>query len=111
MAPRIFRKIAGQATRLFSKIRDNPSGILKKVSEVSEQVGKGLNVGSGIVGAIGVGTGQPELVGLAGAMKAGAIGANKLSDVTEKASIATDKNANMLERAKAGGQIVRQVYY
>jgi hypothetical protein len=109
--PRIFRKLGGQATRLFSKIRDNPSGILKKVSEVSDVVGKGMNAAAPIVGTIGMATGQPEIVALGAGLKAGAIGANKLSDVTEKASIATDKNANALERAKAGGQIVRQVYY
>lgn len=109
--PRIFRKIGGQATRLYSKIRDNPSGILKKVSEVSDIVGKGMNAAAPIVGTIGMATGQPEIVALGAGLKAGAVGASKLSDVTEKASIATDKNANALERAKAGGQIVRQVYY
>jgi hypothetical protein len=56
-------------------------------------------------------TGQPEIVALGAGLKAGAVGANKLSDVTEKASIATDKNKDPLQRAVAGGQVVRQVYY
>ena len=110
-APRLFRKLAGTATRLFSKVKDNAPAIFSKVSDISGQIGKGLNQGAPIVSSIGVATGQPEIVALGGAMKAGAIGANKLSQVSKQGSIMADKNADPLQRARAGAQLGKQIYY
>jgi hypothetical protein len=108
--PRLFRKIGGQAQRLFSKVRDNAPAILSKVSDVSGQIGKGLGVGAPIVSSIGVATGQPELIALGAGMQAGAVGARKLSQVSKQGSIIADKDANLLEKARAGVKMKQVIY-
>jgi hypothetical protein len=107
---RFFRKAGGQAVRLFSKVKDNAPAILKKVSDISGQVGKGLSVGAPIVSSIGMATGQPELIALGAGMQAGAVGARKLSQVSNQGSIIADKDANLLERAKAGVKMKQVIY-
>ena len=108
---RFFRKAGGQAVRLFSKVAQNAPQILNKVSDVSGQISKGLNSTAPIVGSIGVATGQPELVGLAGAMKAGAVGANQLSRSSGQLSQVVDKNTNPLQRATIGAQVGQKIIY
>lgn len=76
---RIFRKIGGQATRLFSKVKENAPRILNKISG---QIATPMSGAGSVIGGVGVITGQPELIGLGGGMRAiGAIssGVNKLS--------------------------------
>jgi phosphohistidine swiveling domain-containing protein len=77
--PRIFRKIGGQAQRMFSKVREYSPSILNKMSG---PIASSMNTTAPIVSGIGVLTGQPELVGLGLGMKAvGGIagGVNKLT--------------------------------
>ena len=104
--PKLFRKIGGTATRMFSKVRDNAPGILNKVSDVSGQIGKGLGTYAPIVSSIGVATGQPEIVALGGAMKAGSIGANKLSQYTDR-----DNRSDLLQKARQAHDIGKQIIY
>ena len=111
MSPKLFRKIVGGATRLFSKVAQNAPAILNKVSEVSGQIGKGLGQGAPIVGSIGVMTGQPELVALSGAMKASSVGANQLSKTSGQLSTVVDKNSDPLQRARIGAQVGKQIIY
>jgi hypothetical protein len=109
--PKLFRKIAGQAVRLFSKVSQNAPQILNKVSDVSGQIGKGLNAAAPVVGSIGLATGQPELVALAGGMKAGAVGANQLSKTSGQLSHVVDKNTDPLQRARIGTQVGQKIIY
>jgi hypothetical protein len=111
MSPKLFRKIGGQAVRLFSKVAHNAPAILSKVSDISGQVGKGLGQGAPIVGSIGAMTGQPELVALAGAMKAGSVGANQLSKTSGQLSTVVDKNSDPLQRARIGAQVGQKIIY
>ena len=108
---KLFRKIGGQAVRMFGKIGQNAPAILSKVSDVSGAIGKGLAQGAPIVGSIGVMTGQPELVGLAGAMKAGSVGANQLSKTSGQLGHVVDKNSDPLQRARIGTQVGQKIIY
>jgi hypothetical protein len=108
---RFFRKAGPQAVRLFSKVAQNAPQILNKVSDVSGQIGRGLNATAPIVGSIGVATGQPELVGLAGAMKAGAVGANQLSKSSGQLGHVVDRNSDPLQRARIGSQVGQKIIY
>lgn len=109
--PRLFRKIGGQATRLFSKVAQNAPAILSKVSDVSGQIGKGLNATAPIVSSIGVATGQPELIALGGVMKAGGVASNQLSKTSGQLSTVVDKNSDPLQRARIAGDVTKKIIY